>query len=388
MNNQIKIAFILDRAGQYNTPLLKKISQSSKFKLKVYFCSKIGYEKNYNKDFKETIKWDNTNLDGLDYHFLFNLLDKFESYFNPGIILKLKKHKFDYVIVHGYNSLTSLISIIFGKFFGSKIILRGETFPKEINNPKQKIKYFYLFRLIKYIDYFLYIGMKSKEFYNKQLKISNEKLIFHPYCVDNEKLNLFYMENRHKKNLLKNKLKLKNKFIFLYAAKFIKRKNPYELIDTFAKFKENQEIHLIMIGNGSEFIKCKNYLIKKNIKNVSLLGFKNQNELFKFYLIADVFVLPSSNEPWGLVVNEAMCFGLPIIASKDVLSHHDLINDGQNGLIFENKNFESLKEKLQIFISNKDLSKSMGEESLSIISKWNYDVCVNELVKVLQKNKI
>ena len=97
-------------------------------------------------------------------------------------------------------------------------------------------------------------------------------------------------------------------FIIFYNAKIIDRKNPELLINSFLKIDKTCKIPvtLVIAGDG----KIKDRLIKKykNFRNIKFLGFINQNLLVQFYSLADLFVLPSKYDAWGLVINEAMSF--------------------------------------------------------------------------------
>ena len=81
------------------------------------------------------------------------------------------------------------------------------------------------------------------------------------------------------------------------------------------------------------------------LTNVCFTGFVNQSALPRYYGACDVFVLPSIDEPWGLAINEAMCAGLPIVASSEIGCVPDLVRDGGNGLLFPAGNIAALAER-------------------------------------------
>ena len=131
-----------------------------------------------------------------------------------------------------------------------------------------------------------------------------------------------------------------------------------------------------MVGDGI----LKKDLEKKYLKykeHIFYLGFQNQKELRNQYKKADIFVLPSSKEPWGLVVNEAMCFKLPIIASDKVCSSYDLIKDDYNGYTFKTNSVKDLQKYLTRLIFNKKKREKMGANSKKIINNWNIDKTID-----------
>ena len=98
----------------------------------------------------------------------------------------------------------------------------------------------------------------------------------------------------------------------------------------------------------------------------------------------DVFVLPSENEPWGLIVNEAMCAGLPLVVSKEVGCVADLVMDGVNGLHAKAGNVDSLTAALEKLLTEPMLRKQMGTASRSMIRGWSYEQCRQGIMDALQ----
>ncbi|GAI76670.1 unnamed protein product, partial [marine sediment metagenome] len=131
------------------------------------------------------------------------------------------------------------------------------------------------------------------------------------------------------------------------------------------------------------------YVREHQIKNIFFEGFVQKEDIVKYYKLADVFVLPSFNEVWGLVVNEAMACGLPIISSKLAGVTRDLVKDGINGYSFDPDNIEELTEKLKTILGNNELRNKMRAKSLEIIkdkTPQNYAEKILETVKyALQK---
>jgi glycosyltransferase involved in cell wall biosynthesis len=96
-------------------------------------------------------------------------------------------------------------------------------------------------------------------------------------------------------------------------------------------------------------------------------------------------VLPSSiGETWGLVVNEAMCFNLPIIVSNMVGCAKDLVKHGENGFIYPVGDIEKLKEYMEKLLKEKDLREKMGRNSLKIVSKYTYKKDVEGILEAIE----
>jgi glycosyltransferase involved in cell wall biosynthesis len=106
-----------------------------------------------------------------------------------------------------------------------------------------------------------------------------------------------------------------------------------------------------------------------HLKDVRFAGFRNQGELPAFYALADIFVLPSINETWGLVINEAMNAGCAIITTDQVGSAADLVRSGENGFVIKACDISVLTNSL-ISCLVEQRFRDMGERSLEIIQGW------------------
>ena len=141
--------------------------------------------------------------------------------------------------------------------------------------------------------------------------------------------------------------------------------------------------HSLLSAGGEQEEKLRRYTQRYQIENVFILGFKNYSEAAKCYSIADVFVLPSLGESFGLAVNEAMCFGLPVIVTDKVSSAYDLVIPGESGYIIPSNNIESLAQTLEGLLSDDKKLKRMGARSKELISSWNYQRDVSGIIDAL-----
>jgi glycosyltransferase involved in cell wall biosynthesis len=138
-----------------------------------------------------------------------------------------------------------------------------------------------------------------------------------------------------------------------------------------------------MVGSGEMAAELVNLATRLRLENVHFHGFANQSVLPQIYGAADVFVLPSENEPWGLAVNEAMCAGLPIVASAEVGCVADLVQPHVNGQTFTAGDVEGLANALHPILVDMDIRQRMGAASRAIISRWSYAECAAGLEAAL-----
>lgn len=166
-----------------------------------------------------------------------------------------------------------------------------------------------------------------------------------------------------------------NEKSILYVGRLTKRKNVDIIIKSLYELRKTvKNVKLIIIGEGE----CKNSL--QNLckilgleRDVIFLGAIKRENLPPYYMLCDVFVYPTSREPWGLAINEAMQFGKPVIATPRVAATHDLIRNGINGYIVPERDPKALAEAIERIITDEKLARKMGRYSKKIIRKFTYE---------------
>ena len=389
--NKIKIAFFVSHPIQYFAPLFKEFNKNSDISLKVNYFSDETIKIFEDKEFNKKIKWDINLLDGYNFEFLKNnspiptIKRPPFGLINFSIFKKIKKEKTDIVIIHGWNYISHWIVFLVCFFRKIPVILRSEM-PMSQEFKKNKIKLFFkkiVFKmfLFRKISAFLVIGKENYNFY-LYYGVPADKIFFAPYSVDNNRFNEQFNTYRNGKEQIKKDLGYNRyKRIILFVGKLISKKNPIDLVKAFHLIN-NEDVALILVGEGKYRLDIERYIKENFLKNVFIAGFVNQLELWKYYIISDLFVLPSgTGETWGLVVNEAMNFKLPVIVSDTAGCAIDLVIDDVNGYKFREGDIKDLSEKISLILSNENKIKKMGEESLKIINKYSYEETIRGFMR-------
>lgn len=390
---QYKISFLLSHPIQYFSPLFREMAKHPQIDLTVYYCSDESIRGVKDVGFGKEVKWDIPLLEGYKYKFLKNYSPK-PTIFKPpyglinlGIVREILNNDYDAMIVHGLNYITYLITFITAILRRTPIFIRAESpINQEMVKPRWKVtlKKLLLGSLFKRFAGFLAIGTENREFY-KFYGVSDEKIFFTPYAIENERFMKNYEELLSKKDELKKEHGIPlDKVVILFSGKLIDKKRPMDLLMAYEKVSlENKA--LVYIGDGYLRRDLEEYVREKKLENVYFLGFKNQTELPKYYIMADIFVLPSSvGETWGLVVNEAMCFHLPVIVSDMVGCGSDLVKHGENGLIYPVGDIDKLADCLLRLLQDQALREKMGKLSIEIISKWSYKEDIEGILTALE----
>jgi glycosyltransferase involved in cell wall biosynthesis len=137
------------------------------------------------------------------------------------------------------------------------------------------------------------------------------------------------------------------------------------------------------VGDGEERSRLEARARESGLSTIRFLGFRNQTELPRVYDLCDVFVLPSHNETWGLIVNEVMNAGRPIIVTDQVGCQPDLVHDGFNGFVYPAFDVDALSRCLRRLLDDPALRATMGENSLRVIQQYSFEEDVAGLRQAL-----
>jgi len=286
---------------------------------------------------------------------------------------ELISYKPDILIVSGLSDVGILSAIVINKILKSKNIVVSDT--TYVDRKRFKYKEILKSKILKLFDGAFCVGTAQKE-YMLKLGMKEENIfIASYYAVDNEFIYDKYIKSYESRLSIKRISKLKENN-FIYSGRMLESKNPALLIRAFNSIKQREERSkswgIIIVGDGPQKDELKALVKKLDLeKDVFFAGGKSWREVPEYYAIGDVLVLPSISEAWGLVVNEAMVCGLPVIVSKRAGSYWDLVKEGENGFGFDPYNREELEQIMLKFIKTEVDRKKMGEISKKIIEDYS-----------------
>lgn len=391
----MKLFILISHPIQYLVPFFTELSRTKGIDLTVLYTWDFGVEPTFDEQFGTEVKWDIPLLEGYRYVFLKNHARTPSSDFwgqvNPGVIRELRRGRPDAVLVFGWNGFTNWLAFLTAFVLGIRVFLRGESpMNQEVLKPKWKhfLKGLILHSLFQKTSKFLYIGEENRKFY-ESYGVPQEKLVFVPYAVDNVRLTGVASELRMKRTALRRELLEieDDRPVILFVGKLMPKKRPMDLLRAYQLLATSYQLPnlpvLLFVGDGELRPELEKYTKEHDLGDVHFLGFKNQTELPQYYTVADVFILPSGpGETWGLVVNEAMCFGLPVIVSDMVGCASDLVHEGENGYTFPVGDVEALAERLSKIFHHPQ-KEEFGENSRKIVGEYSFERGVQILSKAL-----
>lgn len=391
----VRVAFVNTHPIQYFAPLYRYINTTGAIEAVPIYLSDHSLRGAVDKGFGHAVKWDIDLLSGMSPVFAKGAETRLvetgpTKMMVPEIWSLIRNGNYDAVVVHGHSTGANHIAWAAAKSIGIPIFTRGEThLGLERSASQSQLRDILMPRLYSIYNCMLAIGSLNRDFY-RAMGVPDHKISLFPYSVDNERMIAASTMDLSEKTAVRAKLGLApDRPAVLYCSKFQPRKYPDDLIRACARLvDEGLSLDLVMAGSGEMEGELKALASQFPKLNVIFPGFFNQNELPKLFGACDIFALPSRNEPWGLIINEAMCAALPIVASREIGSVADLLQEGINGHAFDAHDITGLVSALRPIVADKALCRKMGAASRSIISGWGYQQCLEGLVDALRKSNI
>lgn len=296
-----------------------------------------------------------------------------------GLYKEIKKINPDIVIAEGFFQWTP-IAICYCKKNNIPILIAYErTKWTERSCPKWRTLYRKF--IDRYVSGYIVNGSLTKEYLIDIIHVDTSRIFIGGMSADSKGLT-DCINKFDEKDLFKRSLNIKNGITYLYVGQVIERKGVKYLLDAWCKhIKKHNEDNLLIIGGGK---KLNEYINKyKNVSGVYFSGAVDYDKVYKYYAISDVFIIPTVEDNWSLVVPEAMACGLPIATSIYNGCYPELVHEGINGKIFDTYNQATIIETLDYF-HNIDL-KYFGENSKKIEMEYNYINVSNRIYNAVKK---
>lgn len=232
--------------------------------------------------------------------------------------------------------------------------------------------------IVRFADAFVANSNAGKKYLMEVLNVPEDKIFTRTYLVPDAGALLKRLDQTQPQNL-----QLKRP-IFLYVGRITARKGIKTLLEACAILKNQGYVDysLLIIGKGDQREELEAFIKECDFEEqVTWAGWVEYGNLGAYFQQADIFVFPTFEDVWGMVVPEAMVFGKPVLCSNGAASC-ELIISGENGYIFDPSSAKELADKMQIFLDNPDLIESMGEQSRQIISQKTPETAAKAYVEV------
>jgi glycosyltransferase involved in cell wall biosynthesis len=286
---------------------------------------------------------------------------------------------FDALVILGYATLTNLAALLTPRL-GTRILLRGDSNVRHGRSPlRSAAKSALLPLLFRRVDQFLSIGSMNTAYYLK-FGVASERITLAPFTVDNQ-----YFAQRAGR-VTADKVGFRRELglppeatVFLFAGKLINVKRPLDVLRAFAAIHGARTRALVVAGDGELMEDARREAARLGIdSSTRFLGFQNQSEIAALYGACDVLVVPSSTEPWGLVVNEAMAAGMCAVVSDQVGAGPDLVPDP--ALVFPVGDVDGLARILSRLCDDAEWLALQKREASTRIASWDIEDTVDGIL--------
>jgi glycosyltransferase involved in cell wall biosynthesis len=331
-STRLRLAVVASHPIQYQAPLFRTLAESAD--LTVFYCHRATPEQQAAAGFGVAFDWDIDLFCGYRHDFLHNVshdpgTHHFAGCDAPEVGARLSTGRFDALLAMGWNLKFYWQAIFAAKRLGVPVLTRGDS---HLETPrgmlKSIVKALAYPPLLRVFDGALYVGAKNRAYYERYLYPAS-RLHFAPHCVD---VDWFAQRatDQARSDVRAARGIAPDAFVVLFAGKLVEFKRPLDLARAASRLRAlGRPIEILVAGSGAFEAELIAYAREFGVA-LHLLGFCNQMEMPAAYAACDALALPSDGrESWGLVANEAIACGRPIIVSDACGCARDLASAGR-----------------------------------------------------------
>ena len=278
--------------------------------------------------------------------------------------------KYDYIIISNPMTVSGVISVHYLRRHNLPFIIETDGgFPGDGNGVIEKVKK-YVISSAKY----LFSTSDIHDKYYIKYGATKEQIFRYPFSSISVTNIVSEKQLFEEKLRAKSKLELTNKKVIISVAQFIPRKGIDLLLKSAINFSDDV-VYLIL--GGEPTIEYQQIIKQNNLSNIIFPGFISKSEIELYYFAADIFILPTREDIWGLVINEAMAYGLPIITTDKCLAGVELIENGVNGFVIPTENVDEITNKTRSLLSHKDLINKIFKNNILKAKEYTIEKMVD-----------
>ena len=368
-----EIVILTEIIAPYRIPVFNALAVQPGVDLHVVFLAETDEALRQWRVYKNEIKFSHQVLPSWRWQ-----MGKNNVLVNRGVLSALNKANPRVIICGGYNYAASWLGLWWAKRHKAEFVLWSESNSRDTRSGARRVEALKMF-FLRRCDRFVVPGKASLE-YLKSLGCPAGKIWTAPNAVDNDLFASRAESARSQAAQIKEKLGLPARFI-LFVGRMVPEKGVFDLLTAYAKLEDalRSEVGLVFAGDGVS----REELVEKakavNPGAICFPGFAQRDDLASLYAFAEGLVLPTHSDTWGLVVNEAMACGLPVIVSDVAGCVPDLVEDGWNGYVVPVKDSEKLSMAMDALLRKSELRQEMKDRSLERIRNYSPQACASGL---------
>lgn len=300
------------------------------------------------------------------------------------LVRKLNEIQPRALLIPGYSDICSVGAALWGRLRHARTVMMFES--TEIDRPRVWYRELVKRVLVRALFDFGFVGGQRTSDYLQKLGMPARRIVRAYDIVDNA----FFARgaDQVRRTSGPGDWGLPGEY-FLYVGRLAPEKNLERLLRAYRQYVERGgEWRLVLVGMGPQERQLRSAADSLGLGgHVHFAGFKNGRDLFPYYAFASCFILPSVREPWGLVVNEAMASGLPVLVSHRCGCAPELVHEGINGYMLDPVDETGLAERLlSMSLLPKELTAAMGHASRDIVSDFGPEQWAASVSEVLSRH--
>jgi glycosyltransferase involved in cell wall biosynthesis len=373
-----KLVIITEIIAPYRIPVFNALASRSEIDLHVIFLSENDPSLRQWRVYKDEIKFHYDVLPSWRQH-----VGKYKVLINRGVFSALSKFGPDAVLCGGYNYLASWEAAAWARVNRVPLLLWSEStaFDKRRGH---RIVEFMKSRFLSLCRAFVVPGKSSLE-YLKDLGISEQRIFTAPNAVDIQLFAGLAEAARRDESQVRARRSLPSRY-FLCVGRLVRAKGVFDLLDAYTQLDDatRAKIGLVFVGDGSGRAELMAQASRIAPGTIQFPGFVHREELPEFYALAEALIFPTHSDTWGLVVNEAMSCGLPVVVTSVAGCVADLVENNWNGLVVPTGNSSQLAAATARLAGDSALRTEMGARSKERIEGYSPAVWADGLTKAVQ----
>jgi glycosyltransferase involved in cell wall biosynthesis len=364
-----RLVILTEIISPYRIPLFNTLASQPGIDLHVIFLAETDPSLRQWQIYKDEIQFSYQVLQSWRKR-----MGRYNMLLNLGVGTALTAAAGDLILCGGYNYLASWQALLWARSRRVPFLLWSESNVQDMRRGHalvELLKSEFLGRC----SGFVVPGRSARE-YLRVHKVDDAQIFNAPNAVDNDFFSAAAAAARQKGAVLRSALALPDRYI-LYVGRLVAEKGVFDLLSAYAKLEERtrRQIGLVYVGEGASRRQLEE---QASIQHASIqpgmirfAGFVQRDELAAYYALAEMLMLPTYSDPWGLVVNEAMACSLPVVVSRVAGCAADLVKENCNGLLTDPGDVPALAAAMEGIASNPNLRAEMGANSARLIASYS-----------------
>lgn len=364
MNKELNVLFLTNVPSPYRVLFFNELGK---------YCNLTVLYQRYQSSERDQ-KWVSSTTGNYTIKVLKGVKTGVDNAFCPSVLHFLNR-KFDAIIICGISSPTEMLAIEYCRIMKIPYCIEGDgAFVGKGNRFKDQIKKHF----IKGGELF-FSTCKNHDAYYQKYGANENNIYRYNFTSVVEKDILKKTLTKKEKNEIRIRLGIKESFVVLAVGQFIPRKGFDVLLEAM---REEKNLGVYIVG-GKPTEQYSRYVSNNEMTNVHFVEFLDKEHLSDYYKMADVFVHPTREDIWGLVVNEALSKGLPVITTTRCNAGLELIRNGYNGFLIPPDNPDQLK---QAIINAINSNAVLSINSLDCVRNYTIEKMAEQHISILLGN--